>query len=133
MHGSFSLPLLLIGRTDVRHVASLLQFFAHRLRVVRLENLERSKDALVSYYASLVPKGLDELSSKERNRIYKMMRLSIFADRDGSLTADWGCNVSSTPRYSYKSTTYTFRFRALLSGEVSEVELMVNQLECKNR
>ncbi len=121
MHGSFSLPLLLVGRTDVRHVASLLQFFAHRLRVVRLENLERSKDALVSYYASLVPKGLDELSSKERNRIYKMMRLSIFADRDGSLTADWGCNVSSTPQCSSIFTTHALRFRALLIEDTQEV------------
>ncbi len=86
----------------MRHVASLLQFFAHRLRVVRLENLERSKDALVSYYASLVPKGLDELSSKERNRIYKMMRLSVLADRDGALTADWDCNDASTPLGNYR-------------------------------
>jgi len=102
MHGSFSLPLLLVGRTDVRHGASLLQFFAHRLRVARLENLERSKDALVSYYASLMPQGLAELSPEERNRIYKMMRLRVFADRDGALTADWGCNASSTPLGNYR-------------------------------
>lgn len=86
----------------MRHVASLLQFFAHRLRVVRLENLERSKDALVSYYASLVLKGLDELSSKEKNQVYKMMHLKVYAHRDDALAAGWGCNVSSTPLGNYR-------------------------------
>ena len=71
-----------------------------------------------------MPRGLAELSPEERNRIYKMMRLRIFADRDGALTADWGCNVSSTPRSSYEFTTHTLTFRALLTDEGTELEVL---------
>ncbi len=63
---------------------------------------------------------------EERYRIYKMMRLSISADRDGTLTADWGWNVSLTPLGSFEFTTHTLKFRALLSEDVPEVELVVN-------
>ena len=71
-----------------------------------------------------MPQGLAELSPEGRNRIYKMMRLRIFADRDGILIAEWGCNVSSTPQCSYLSTTSAFRFRAVLTEEGGESELM---------
>jgi hypothetical protein len=62
-------------------------------RLVRLKDLERSKDALISHYASLVPQALTGLSSVEKNQVYKMMRLHVLAQRDGTLIADWGCNV----------------------------------------
>ncbi len=61
----------------------------------RVEDIERSKEALVAHYASLVPQGLAELSSKEKNQIYKMMRLKVLAHRDDTLIADWVCNASS--------------------------------------
>ena len=64
---------------------------------MRIKDIECSKDALISHYASLVPQGLAELCSEERNRIYKMMRLHVFADCEGALTAEWGCNVLTTP------------------------------------
>ena len=69
---------------------------AARSRVARLEYLERSKDVLLSHYASLVLDGLAELTSEEKNRVYKMMRLKIIAHRDDALVADWGCNDAST-------------------------------------
>ena len=73
------------------------QLEAARSRLSRLEDMERGKDALISHYASLVPQGLAELSPDEKNRVYRMMRLRVFADREGVLTADWGCNVLPTP------------------------------------
>ena len=73
------------------------QLEATRSRLSRLEDMERGKDALISYYASLMPQGLTKLSSDEKNRVYRMMRLRLFADREGVLTADWGCNVLPTP------------------------------------
>jgi hypothetical protein len=66
-------------------------------RLSRLKDLERSKDALVSHYATLVPQGLDELSPAERNQVYNMMNLRVFARPDDTLIADWGCNVSPLP------------------------------------
>ncbi len=68
-----------------------------RSRLSRLEEIERGKDALVSHYASLVAQGLTQLPPEERNRVYKMMRLQVFAGRDDTLTAEWGCNVWPLP------------------------------------
>jgi hypothetical protein len=78
------------------------QLQAARSRLARLEDLERSKDALLSHYASLVPEGLAELTSEEKNRVYKMMRLKVVAHRDDALVADWGCNDASTPLGNYR-------------------------------
>lgn len=100
------------------------QLEAARSRLARLKDIKQDKDALISHYASLMPQRLTELPPEERNRIYKMMRLSVFADHDGALTADWGCNVSSTPQCSSTSTTNYFRFRAVLTKEGGESELM---------
>jgi hypothetical protein len=66
---------------------------------------------------------LTELSSEDKNRIYKMMHLQIFAQRDGTLIADWGCNVLPQPRWSSIFTTDAVRFRAVLSDGSEEVEL----------
>ncbi len=66
-------------------------------RLARLKDIERSKDALVSHYTSLVPQELTELPPEEKNQIYKMMRLHVLAQRDGTLIADWGCNVLPLP------------------------------------
>ena len=73
------------------------QLEAARSRLVRLKDIERSKEALISHYASFVPQALSELSSEEKNQIYKMMHLQILAQRDGTLIADWGCNVLPQP------------------------------------
>jgi len=99
------------------------QLEAARSSLSRLEDMERGKDALISHYASLVPRGLAELSPDEKNRVYRMMRLRVFADRDGTLTADWGCNVLPTPPGSSTVTTNAFRFRAVLTGQDAELEL----------
>jgi site-specific DNA recombinase len=68
-----------------------------RSHLARLKDVERSKEALISHYASLVPQALSGLSSAEKNRIYKMMHLQVHAQRDGTLIADWGCNVLPPP------------------------------------
>ena len=79
------------------------QLEAARSRLSRLKDLERSKEALVSHYAALVPQGLDELSPSEKNQLYNMMNLRFFARPDGTLIADWGCNVSPLPLGSFRT------------------------------
>lgn len=44
-----------------------------------------------------------------------MMCLHVVADREGALTAEWGCNVLTTPPSSYTFTTNAFTFRAVIS------------------
>jgi hypothetical protein len=51
----------------------------------RLENLERDKAALLEHYASMVPDEIDDLSSEERNRVYKMLGLRATVRPSGVL------------------------------------------------
>jgi hypothetical protein len=82
---------------EAARVTAESQLQAARSRLARLKDLKKSKDALISHFASLVPQAMSELSSEEKNQIYKMMRLHVLAQRDGTLIADWGCNVSPLP------------------------------------
>jgi hypothetical protein len=73
-------------------VAAENQLEAALSHLSRLKDIERSKEALISHYASLVPSGLQEPSLEERRRVYRMMHLYVLAHRDDTLIADWGCN-----------------------------------------
>jgi hypothetical protein len=106
-------------------VAAQDQLEASRSHQSRLKDLERGKDALVSHYASLVPVGLDELFPADKNRLYEMMHLRVFAHPDDTLIAEWGCNVSPLPPGSFKITTPSFELRALLTeGSAERLELV---------
>jgi hypothetical protein len=84
------------------------------------EDFERDKEALLEYHARLVP---EDLAPEQRRTLYRMMRLKV-AVRDGVLTtADWDCNDELTLPGSSPSTTNTFRFRAVLTGQDAELEL----------
>jgi site-specific DNA recombinase len=78
-------------------VAAEDQLEAARSRRSRLEDIEHSKEALISHYASLVPSSLRELSPEERRHVYRMMHLRVLAHRDDTLIADWGCNDVPLP------------------------------------
>ncbi len=54
-----------------------------------IEELERDRDALLGHYAEMVPEGLESFGSEERRWVYKLLRLNVFADSGGSLTASW--------------------------------------------
>ena len=49
----------------------------------RIEHLEQDANALLEHYASMVPEALDDLTSEERHRIYKMMHLNVTMYADG--------------------------------------------------
>ena len=49
----------------------------------RIGHLEQDANALLEHYAGLVPEALDDLTSKERHRVYKMMRLNVIMYADG--------------------------------------------------
>ena len=55
---------------------------------------------MLEYHARLVPEDLDGLTSEQRRALYRMVRLKVLAAPDGkktNLTAEWGCNESTTP------------------------------------
>jgi hypothetical protein len=54
-----------------------------------VEELEHDRDALLESYAGMVPQGLDAFAPGERHWAYKRIRLNVFADADGSLSATW--------------------------------------------
>jgi hypothetical protein len=82
---------------DEAHAAAEGQLEAARSRLARLGELERSKEALIAHYASLMPWALTGLSSEEKNQVYRTMRFHVLAQRDGTLIADWGCNALPLP------------------------------------
>ena len=60
-----------------------------RNHAAHIERLEHDRNALVSHYSRIAADHLDELEPQERNRVYKMLGLTVLAHRDGSLEAKW--------------------------------------------
>ena len=54
-------------------------------REERVEELERDRDALLEIYAGAIPEALDRLDGEERNTVYRMLRLEITLQEDGTL------------------------------------------------
>jgi hypothetical protein len=95
-------------------------------KAAHVEQLERDRDALLNHYSRIVPERLDALNPDERNRVYKMMNLTVLAHESGSLKVKWVLGADPCrdneplPRWSSTSTTPTFRFRAVLTDDSSE-------------
>jgi site-specific DNA recombinase len=51
----------------------------------RIEELERDKDTLLESYAEAAPEALESLTPEERHQVYKMLRLRVVAQVDGTL------------------------------------------------
>jgi site-specific DNA recombinase len=66
-------------RTAERELDALRQ---HKERV---EQMERDRDAVLDYYATLAPEALDSLTSEERHHLYKMLRLKVWVAKSGDL------------------------------------------------
>ena len=60
---------------------------ALRDREEHLSELERDRDALLDRLEDAAPEALDALTPKERHQVYKMLRLEVTANPDGSLEA----------------------------------------------
>jgi hypothetical protein len=58
-------------------------------RAAHLEQLERDRDALLNHYSRIVTERLDALEPEERNRVYKMMDLTVLAYDNGDLEVKW--------------------------------------------
>jgi hypothetical protein len=48
-----------------------------------LEQLEQDKETVLEAYAAMAPEGLEELTSEERQRLYKILRLAVFVPAHG--------------------------------------------------
>jgi hypothetical protein len=75
-------------------------------------------------------KQLDVLEPEERNRVYKILALTVLAHENGNLELMWALGADPCrdneppPRWSFSSTTARYRFRAVLTDDGSEeVEL----------
>jgi hypothetical protein len=94
-----------------------------------VEQLERDREALLNHYARIVPKQLDALEPEERNRVYKILALTVLAHENGNLDLMWALGADPcrdnepSPRWSSTSTTHVLRFRAILIEEAHKVEV----------
>jgi hypothetical protein len=50
-----------------------------------IEQLERDSDAILDYYAGMVPEALDELTGEERHQVYRMLRLEVYVQPNGDV------------------------------------------------
>lgn len=56
-----------------------------RGRQEAVESLERDMEALLEHYARLAPEALDSLDPEERHQLYKMLKLEVTVDREGTM------------------------------------------------
>jgi hypothetical protein len=56
-------------------------------RMEEVEELERDRDTLLERYGAMVTRGLDAFGPEDRRWAYNCIRLNVFADSDGSLSA----------------------------------------------
>jgi hypothetical protein len=103
-------------------------------RAAHVDLLERDRDALLNHYSRIVPEHLDNLKPEERNRVYKMLDLTVMAHASGSLDLRWAlggdpCGDNEPPAlWNFTVTTSAPRFRAVLTGDGSgEIEVVEPQ------
>jgi DNA repair exonuclease SbcCD ATPase subunit len=60
-----------------------------KVRAAHVEQLKRERDALLNHYSRIVPERLDALEPEERNRVYKMMDLTVLAYENSDLEVKW--------------------------------------------
>jgi predicted nuclease with TOPRIM domain len=71
----------------------------------RREHLEQDANALLEHYAGMVPEALAKLTSEERHRVYRMMRLNVVMYADGlmEVTGAFGGLLDTSGVVSVKS------------------------------
>jgi site-specific DNA recombinase len=89
---------------EIRSVA-LTELEALRSRREQMERLENDADFLLEHYARMVPETLDNLTSKERHSIYRMLRLKVVvsADRPIEVTGVFGGPLETSAHRSAKT------------------------------
>jgi len=58
-------------------------------RASHIEHLEQDRDALLNHYSRIATDRLDKLEPEERNRVYKMMNLTVLAHANDNLEVKW--------------------------------------------
>jgi DNA repair ATPase RecN len=84
-------------------VGKELEALQHRRE--RIEGLQRDRDTLLESYAGMVSEELDDLTSEERHRVYRILRMHVVAHTDETLEVTGAlssslevCNSEPTPR-----------------------------------
>ena len=60
-----------------------------RDKASHIERLEQDRDALLNHYSRIAADHLDKLEPEERNRVYKMLNLTVLAHANGNLEVKW--------------------------------------------
>jgi hypothetical protein len=58
-----------------------------------LEQLEQDKETVLEAYAAMAPESLDALTSEERQRLYKILRLEVLVPEHGPVEASFGASA----------------------------------------
>ena len=60
-----------------------------RDRASHIERLEQDRDALLNHFSRITPDALDNLEPEERNRVYKMLNLTVLAHANDNFEVTW--------------------------------------------
>jgi ribonuclease BN (tRNA processing enzyme) len=98
------MPLLRAERIVLKVLDEWRRLRELEVRREQLAELERDRETLIKHYAGMVPDALDDLSSQERHRIYKLLKLEIKLPPDETFQVSgtfWDeplfCAVKSVP------------------------------------
>ena len=79
----------------------------------------------------MVPEGLDACGPEDRRWAHKLIRLNVFADQDGALSATWMYDrrdviqeITHQRERAVRHHTSQIRFSALLTEEVVKIEVV---------
>ncbi|HVF00231.1 MAG TPA: zinc ribbon domain-containing protein [Rubrobacteraceae bacterium] len=82
----------LVGLEEGRKVAEG-ELKALEAKRSRLEQLEQDKETVLEAYAAMAPEGLEALTSEERQRLYKILRLEVLVPERGPVEASFGTSA----------------------------------------
>jgi site-specific DNA recombinase len=95
-----------------------------RSRKEHLDELERDRDAILESYARMVPEELDRLSAEEHHQVYKMLRLKVVTNPDGSVEVSGafgdGFGICETDTVRSRRSTRRIRLCMACFSPVSE-------------
>jgi hypothetical protein len=84
----------LAGLEEARKVAEE-ELKALEAKRSRLEQLEHDKETVLDAYAAMAPEALDTLTSEERQRLYKILRLEVLVPERGPVEASFGASADT--------------------------------------
>ena len=85
--------------------------------------LEHYKETVLEAYAAMAPEGLEALTSEERQRLYKILRLEVLAPECGPVEVSFGTSADMAMLDKRSAKTKGTQRSACMAGRASNAYL----------